>query len=162
MSQGDPKCSPACFLLAAFAVFLGAKPDKLSLGRTLVILVLAIAAALSKEQAAVVGVVFLLTDFFMRQRRYERNICANPRASIFCLGALAAGGTLLIFRMLSGSRSARLSSRRSQSLQYLLTECRAIPIYLGLFVLPVHQERRLGFPCQRTWVTTGQHSGLPA
>ena len=127
------------FLYLAFAVFLWRRRDEISWLRSGAILALLAAATLSKEHTLVLPAVLLLTDYFWNPGYSLRGIGRNWRLYV-PLGAVAVAGGAFVFSVLGQSISAGFHVRGVTWTQYFYTECRAIWIYLGKFILPVRQN----------------------
>ena len=127
------------FAYLAFAVFLWRPRDEISWLRSGAILVLLGAASTTKEHTLALPGVLLLTDYFWNPGFSLRGIRRNWRLYIPLIAVAAAGG-VFVFSVLKQSNSAGFHVRGVTWAQYFFTECRAIWIYLGKFILPIHQN----------------------
>jgi len=126
-------------VLAAYVAFLYRPTDALSVLRILGILVLFVAAALSKEHTVVLVALFVLTDYYWRFEFSPATIWRNWKLYVpIALGAVAAGvGVLVILR---NNPTAGFQMRDLAWYQYFFTECRVIWDYVRLFFIPAGQN----------------------
>jgi len=145
------------FYLAAVALFLARRSPTVTWPVALGVLVLYGAAILSKEHAASLVAVLLLTDWFWNAG--WQGIRRNWRLYLPILaGALAAAR--FVWRVLATSDSAGFGIREFTWWQYFLTQCRALWLYLRLFLLPYGQNLDYDFPISRTPLEHGALWGL--
>jgi len=123
----------------AFAVFLWRPRDEISWLRSGAILVLLGAASTTKEHTLALAAVLALTDYFWNPGFSLRGVWRNWRLYIPLIAVATAGGVFVV-AVLKQSNSAGFHVRGVTWTQYFFTECRAIWIYLGKFLLPIHQN----------------------
>ena len=151
------------FLYLAFAVFVWRRRDEISWLRSIAILALLGAATLSKEHTLVLPAVLLLTDYFWSPGFSLRGIWRNWRLYV-PLAAVAAAGGVFVFSVLKGSISAGFHVRGITWTAYFYTECRAIWLYLGKFILPINQNLDYtgSFPISHSLTDRGAIFGMLA
>ncbi|HLJ45402.1 MAG TPA: tetratricopeptide repeat protein [Bryobacteraceae bacterium] len=147
------------FLLTAYTVFLYRKPTAISWLAAAAVLVLFGAAVLSKEHTAVLIALLLLTDFYWNPAFSIQGIRNNWRLYIPFLAAAALGGWF-IFRILSAAKTAGFGVMPWY--EYFFSQCRAIWVYVRLFVLPFGQNLDPDFPVSHSVVEHGAIVGLLA
>jgi Tfp pilus assembly protein PilF len=137
------------FVLATLVVFLYRKNNAAGYGTTVAVLALFGAAVLTKEHAAVIPVLLLLTDYYWNPRFSLAGIRRNWRLyiPIAVLGALAFA---LVARVLSAASTAGFGVKEFTWYQYFFTECRVIWDYLWMFLLPSGQNLDPDFPLSRS------------
>ncbi|MEP6716137.1 MAG: tetratricopeptide repeat protein [Terriglobia bacterium] len=142
------------FALGAFAVFLDQRRGSPGLRPTLAILLLLGAAILTKEHAVAVAGAIVLTDLYLNGGDPVKML---RRSAIFytCLAILCALGAAMAFQVISGAATAGFSVPGVTPLHYFLTECRAIPGYLGLFIFPIRQNGDWNFAFSHSWLDHG-------
>jgi tetratricopeptide (TPR) repeat protein len=126
----------AFFFLAAWAIFLHRREPAIRLPEVLLVLLFFALAITSKEHAAVLPAVLLLTDYFFNPGFSLDGIKRNWRlyAPLFA-GALL--GAAAIFQLvLSRSTSAGFGMRDLSPSAYLFTQFRSLLSYLRLFLFP--------------------------
>lgn len=127
------------FFLFAFVLFLYRKDPQISWRDSVIILILFGFACLSKEHAAVLPILLLLTDYYWNPGFTLEGIRGNWRLYL----PMAAGGVLAIafvWRVLSTATTAGFGMKDLTWYQYFFTQCRAIWRYLLLFVFPLGQN----------------------
>jgi tetratricopeptide (TPR) repeat protein len=147
---GRSEIACAAFLFAAWLVFLTRFEVSTTAATAAKILLLSCAAVLSKESGVCLIAILIATDFYWKPQSFAVQI--RKRAWLYVpslIGSLAAA--LLILRQLEHSTTAGLHSGAT-SLQYALTQCRAIAIYLKLFFIPVGQNVDWQLPIYRSFV----------
>lgn len=123
---------------AAWLVFLRAFEEETSILTSIKILLLSGAAVLAKESAISLPAVILLTDVFWGGRPLAVQLRRRFRLYIpFLIGGIGTGAVILQRVVGAGGTGASSGIGRGQ---YLLTECRAILIYLRLFFFPFGQN----------------------
>jgi tetratricopeptide (TPR) repeat protein len=149
------------FFFAAFAVFLYRRSIAVSWRITIAVLILFAAACLTKEHAAVLPAVLILTDYFWNPGFSLAGIRRNWRlyAPIVVLGLI---GAALIWRVLATSTSAGFGMKDLRWYEYFFTQCRAIWVYLRMIVLPYGQNIDHDFPISRSVFDHGAIFGLIA
>ncbi len=146
------------FFYAAFALFLYRRSEAIGWLEALGVVALFAAAASTKEHTAVLPALLLLTDFFWSS---WRGIRRNWR--VYAVLALAAAAALrMVWRVLRGADTAGFSVQGITWLQYFYSQCRAIWLYIRLFVLPYGQNVDHDFPLSRTPLDHGAIVGLAA
>ena len=155
------------FACAAFAAFLYRGTVAISWLRTGAVVLLALAAMLSKEQAVVLFALFLLTDFWwnpgLSNSRFSlKGILGNWRLYLPLLAGAAAAVALfakLIMGIGTGG-SAGFGMKDFTWYQYLFTQFRGIWVYIFNFVLPANLNVDQEFPISRSIVDHGAIVGL--
>ncbi len=152
------------FAYAGLTVFLYRRQLPASIGVAAAVLVLFVAAIATKEHAAVLPVLLLLTDYFF-----------NPREGAFSFDGikqnwklyapLSIGGVLgfaSIGRMVLSADTAGFRMKDLTWSDYLLTQGRVLWTYLRLFVLPVGLNADYDFPISHSPLDKGAIFGLLA
>jgi protein O-mannosyl-transferase len=149
------------FFLAAFAVFLYRPSPAISWPSAVAILVLFGAAAATKEHTLVLPVLLLLTDYYWNPGFSSSGIRRNWRLYLpIALGA--AGGLVLVARLLTHAGSAGFGLKDFTWYQYFFTQCRAFFVYLRLLAFPVGQNLDWDYPISRNILDHGAIFGLAA
>ncbi len=149
----------ALFFYGAFAVFLYRGQRPAGWGRTICILVMFACAAASKEHAVTLPALMLLTDYFWNPGFTARGMKRNWRL----YGSFALAGALAVpyvIRLLRPGDSAGFGATSFTWYQYFFTQCRAIFVYIRLFLLPVGQTVDYDFPISKTILDHGSIIGL--
>jgi tetratricopeptide (TPR) repeat protein len=149
------------FVYVALGVFLWRRREAVSWGRSLAVLAIFAAACLTKEHTLVLPALLLLTDYYWNPGFSVRGIVRNWRLYI-PLAALGVAGALSVVPLLVLSTSAGFHVKGLTWTQYFFTQCRAIWVYLGKFVLPIHQNIDYEFAISRTLTDHGAIFGLLA
>jgi tetratricopeptide (TPR) repeat protein len=146
-------------VLAASVVFLYRKNTSVGVGTALTILILFGAAVLSKEHAAVLPALLVLTDYYWNPGFSFEGIRRNWKlyVPVVIVGAV---GVAFVFRVLSESRSAGFGMKDLTWYQYFFTECRVIWDYLRMFLLPFGQNLDYDFPLSHSVLDHGTIFGL--
>jgi tetratricopeptide (TPR) repeat protein len=150
------------FAVAAFAVFLYRRSGAISWSRVIAVVLLAMAAMLSKEQAVVLFAVFLLTDYWWNPGYSLQGIKRNWRLYVPLLAG-AAAAVMLFAKMIMGigtGGSAGFGMKDFTWYQYLFTQFRAIWIYIIHFVLPVNLNLDWDFSISHSILEHGAIFGL--
>jgi Flp pilus assembly protein TadD len=127
------------FVLAAFVLFLYRRTTVLSVWRILCILVLFAAAALSKEHAAILPALFILTDYYWNFEFSPSVIWRNWKLyTPIAIGVAVA--SVRILAILRNNPTAGFEMRDLTWYQYFFTECRVIWDYVRLFLIPAGQN----------------------
>lgn len=126
------------FVLAAWLVFLKADTAAISLRRGIAILALWGLALGAKESAISLPLIFFVTDL-ARARNFREGSRLHLRffAVLATLGAIAAIG---IVTALSAHPLTGFGTRGTSPAFYLLSQMRAVLIYVRLFLAPVGQN----------------------
>ena len=147
---------------ASFAAFLYRKNAAISWRWTGVVVVLALAAILSKEQAVVLFAVFLLTDYWWNPGFSLIGIKGNWR--LYAPMLLGAAGAVAFFAPLimgiGTGGSAGFGMKDFTWYQYLFTQFRGIWVYIGHFILPVNLNLDWDFAISRNIFDGGAILGL--
>ena len=150
-------------LLAAYTVFVYRPGAAISWVRMAALLVLFGGALASKEHTVVLPALLLLTDLWWNKGSWFERIRHNWRLYI----PMAAGAVFLVTRywgfITSASDvSAGFGMKDLTWYQYFFTQCRAVFVYLRLFVFPVGQTADWDFPISKTILDHGAIVGLAA
>lgn len=147
--------------LAAFAAFLYRPRREITWGMVLVVLGLFVMALATKQHTIVLPAFLLLTDYWWNPGFSLKGIRANWRLyGALGLGALA--GLVEFWQLIRTSPSAGFSLKEFTWYQYFFTQCRALFVYIGQFLLPVHLDVDWDFPISRTIWDRGAIIGLAA
>src|SRR5579883_91042 len=153
------ECLSGMFFLAAAAAYLCRGSAPISWGRAATVMLLAGCALASKEHTAVLPVLLLLTDYYWNPGFSWEGARRNWR--FYVPVALAgAAGMAFVWRVLRQSASAGFALKDFTWYQYFFTECRALLVYLRLFVFPVGQTIDYDFPISHTILEHGALVGL--
>ncbi|MGA2436146.1 MAG: hypothetical protein ABSG25_12760 [Bryobacteraceae bacterium] len=149
------------FFYAAFALFLYRRSPAISWLESAGILLLFGAAVSTKEHAAALPLLLLLTDYFWNPGFSFSGIRKNWR--VYALLAVAGAIALrVVYRILRHSPSAGFHIKEFTWIQYFYTECRAIWVYVRMFVLPYGQNVDHDFAASRGILDHGAVIGLAA
>ncbi|MCX6632194.1 MAG: hypothetical protein NTW28_31675, partial [Candidatus Solibacter sp.] len=158
--RSDALCG--MFGCASFAAFLYRRAPAISWGGVASVVLLFGAAVLSKEQAVVLPVLFVLTDFWWNPESRLRGVLANWKLyAVLAVGA--AYGVALSWRLILGigtGGSAGFAMKDFTWYQYLFTQFRAVFAYLFSFLLPVNLNVDWDFPISRSIFEHGAIFGL--
>ncbi|MGA3026819.1 MAG: tetratricopeptide repeat protein [Bryobacteraceae bacterium] len=149
------------FVYLALGVFLWRRREDLSWGRSLAVLAIFAAACLTKEHTVVLPALLILTDYYWNPGFSVRGIVRNWRLYI-PLVALGLASGLSVVAVLASSNSAGFRLKGLTWTEYFFTQCRAMWVYLGKFVLPIHQNIDYDFAISRTLTDHGAVFGLLA
>ena len=156
---GRSEALSTMLVLAAFTVFLYRPAPAISWARTVAIMLLFGTALLSKEHAVAFLGLLLLTDFWWNPGFSFQGIRANWRLYVPAAAA-AAGGVYYFLPMILHATTAGFGMKDLPWYQYFFTQCRALFVYLGLFVAPVRLTVDWDFPISRTLLDHGAIVGL--
>ena len=124
-------------------------------------LLLAAAAVMTKEHVAVLAGLLLLTDFYFNPGFSFQGIRANWRLYVpIAFGGLAV--IVFVLRVLSQSDSAGFGMKDLTWYHYFFTQCRAIWVYLRMFVAPYGLNVDHDFAISRSILDHGAIAGLAA
>jgi tetratricopeptide (TPR) repeat protein len=140
------------FSCASLAAFLYRRSAAVSWAGVAAVVALFGAAVLTKEQAVVLPVLFVLTDIWWNPDSPLRSVRANWKLYLV-LAAGAAAGVALFWRLILGvgtAGSAGFGMKDFTWYQYLFTEFRVLYAYLFNFLLPVRLNVDWDFPISRT------------
>lgn len=133
------------FVLAAWCVFLYRKRPAIAWRESVLVLLLFVLAAGTKEHAIALILLLILTEYFWNQGSFFASVRSNWRLyAVLAAGAVAA--LVVVARVLERSGSAGFGVRQFTWYQYFFTEWRAIAGYARLFVLPIGQTIDHDFP----------------
>ena len=147
------------FFFGAWAVFLYRRSAEVTWGRTAAVLSLFGAATVTKEHTAVLPALLLLTDYFWNPGFSLKGIRRNWRLYGMIVVAAALAG-LLVLNTLRGAPTAGFNIKEFTWYQYFFTQCRALWVYIRLFLFPAGQTIDYDFPISRTVVDHGAIAGL--
>ena len=142
------------FFFGAFAVFLYRDMVAVSWRVSISVLLLFAAAINTKEHAAVLPAVLLLTDLYFNPPFSFAGIRRNWRLYLPAAVALLAGVSFLL-RYLLASETIGFHLKDLPWYSYFFTECRAFFVYLRLFLIPVGQSVDYDFPISRNILDHG-------
>jgi tetratricopeptide (TPR) repeat protein len=146
---------------AALAVFLYRRSEAISWKAAIAVLLLFGAAGSTKEHAAVLPALLLLTDYYWNPGFSFQGIRRNWKlyALIAAAGAVAARH---VWAVLSASDTAGFNVKQFTWYEYLFTQCRVIWMYIRLFFLPYGQNVDHDIPISHTLFQHGAVFGLAA
>jgi tetratricopeptide (TPR) repeat protein len=146
-------------LFAAFTVFIYRHESAISWPVSAAVLLLFGAALLAKEHTIVLPALLLLTDYWWNPGFSFKGIRANWKVYVpLALGA--AGGVAFFWRLITTAESAGFRMQDFTWYQYFFTQCRALFVYLGMFVLPINLTADWDFPISHTIFERGAIIGL--
>ena len=149
------------FFYAAFALFLYRRREAISWLESIGVLALFAAAVTTKEHTAVLPALLLLTDYYWNPGFSFRGIGRNWKLYVLtAAGAAVAART--VWRVLRSSNSAGFGVTDFTWYQYFYTQCRAIWMYVRMFVLPYGQNIDHDFRTSYTVFDHGAAAGLAA
>jgi protein O-mannosyl-transferase len=145
---------------ASFTVFLYRRHSAIRWGESLAVLALFLAALLSKEQTMALPALLLFTDYWWNPGFSFSGIRANWRLYLTsALGALAGG--IVIWRIvMAHAETAGFNLKDFTWYQYFFTQCRALFVYIGIFLWPSSLDADWDFPISRTLLDRGAVVGL--
>lgn len=144
---------------AAFVVFLYRKPGAATWGSAAAVFLLFGAALLAKEHTIVLPALFLLTDYWWNPGFSFAGIRRNWK--IYAPMVVAGLGGAWFFRnLILHAASAGFGLKDFTWYQYFFTECRALFVYLGLFLFPANLTADWDFPISHTILEHGAIVGL--
>jgi len=144
-SRSEVLC--AFFSYAACLVFLSSGDDGIEWGRALGVLVLLALGMASKEPAVAMAAVFLLIDLWFSEKLSLREVLAKWKlyTPMFAGGVVAA---IAIFRIVGLEGSAGATAGISP-MDYLMTQFKAVWVYVRMFAVPFGQNLDHAFPVTR-------------
>ena len=146
--------------LAAFTVFLYRRQGAATWGTAAAVFVLFGAALAAKEQTIALPALFLLTDYWFNDFSF-RGIRANWR--IYAPMAAAGLAGIWFFRgLITNATTAGFGLKEFTWYQYFFTQCRALWVYIGLFLFPANLSADWDFAISRTVLDKGAIVGLVA
>ncbi len=158
---GRSEALSVMMVFAAFTVFLYRRETAATWGVVLVILLLFGLALLSKEHTIVLPALLLLTDYWWNPGFSLKGIRRNWKLyAPLALGA--AGGLALFWRLILTAPTAGFGMKDLTWYEYFFTQCRALFVYLGLFLFPARLTADWDFPISRNLLDHGAIFGLAA
>ncbi len=146
---------------AAFALFVYRRSVVVSIRVTAGILILFAAACVTKEHAAVLPALLLLTDYFWNPGFTLEGIRKNWKLYIpIAIGGALAG--LWIAKVLRRSNSAGFGLKDLPWYEYFFSQCRAIWVYVRMYFLPYGQNVDHEFAVSKSLLDHGAIIGLVA
>ncbi|HTS30433.1 MAG TPA: tetratricopeptide repeat protein [Bryobacteraceae bacterium] len=156
---GRSESLSAMFGLAALAVFVYRKQATVTWAVAAAVLALFGLALLSKQNAIALPALLLLTDYWWNPGFTFQGIRANWRLYVpTLLGALV--GTGFFWKLIMTAETAGFGMKDLTWYQYFFTQCRALFVYLGLFVLPANLTADWDFSISRSILDHGAIAGL--
>ncbi len=149
------------FFYAALTVFVYRRRKAISWAASGLVILLYGAAVLTKEHAAVLAGLLLLTDYFWNPGFSLAGIRQNWRLYL-PLAAGAAVAFRFVWKVLAASDTAGFGVREFTWYEYFFTQCRGLWLYFRLFLLPYGQNLDYDFPISRTLWERGAWLGLLA
>jgi tetratricopeptide (TPR) repeat protein len=149
----------ALFYYAALVVFLYRKSPAISWLAAAAVIALYGAAVSTKEHTVTLPALLLLTDYFWNPGFSLQGIRRNWRLYV-PLAAAACAGVVIVLRLIRGSLSAGFNLTDLPWHDYFYTQCRALWVYLRLFVAPVGQNADYNYPISRSILDRGAIFGL--
>jgi len=147
------------FVLAAYVTFLYRRRARASVAVSAAVLLLYAAAGLAKEHAVALAALLLLTDYYWNPGFSLEGIRGNWKLYVPALAAGSAG-LFFVWRVLGGATTAGFRIKDLPWYDYFFTECRAIWVYVRLFVFPVGQNVDPEFPISHGIFDRGAMVGL--
>ncbi len=149
------------FAFLAFTLFLYRRERAISWKRVALVFAFFGLALLSKEQIIVLPGLMLLADYWWNPGFSFRGIKNNWRLYL----PMAAGAALAVvffWRILITSQSAGFHLEDVTWYQYFFTQCRALFVYVAIFLAPFHLTADWDFPVSHTLLDRGAIFGLAA
>jgi len=151
---GRSEALSVLLFLSAYAIFLYRRNAAASWGNVAAVLAVFAAALLAKEHTVVLPALLLLTDFWWNPGFSFEGIRRNWRLYLpMAVGAV--GGVVFFLPVLRTASTAGFRLKDLTWYQYFFTECRALFVYLWLYVFPSHQSADWGFPMSRNILDRG-------
>jgi tetratricopeptide (TPR) repeat protein len=147
---------------AAFALFLYRRSVAITWRVAAGVLILLAAAFFTKEHTAVLPALLLLTDYFWSPGFSISGIRRNWKLYVPTAVGAIGGALFLYFWVLRSATTAGFGMRDLGPLDYFLSQCRAIWIYIRMFLLPYGQNVDHDFPVSRGLLDHGAILGLVA
>jgi tetratricopeptide (TPR) repeat protein len=161
---GRSEALSVLLVFAAFTVFLYRPNPAVSWPRVALVLALFGLALFSKEHTVVLPALLLLTDYWWNPGFSFQGIRRNWKLYLpMALGA--AAGVAFFWNLILGAGTggtAGFGIKEFTWYQYFFTQCRALFVYVGMFVLPVNLTADWDFPISRTILDRGAIFGLLA
>jgi protein O-mannosyl-transferase len=158
---GRSESLSAMLALAGFTVYIYRDAARCSWARAAATLALLGAAVLSKEHTLVFPLLLALTDWWWFSPAPVKGLRANFRLYAFLgLGMLA--GVCWFWPLLTRASSAGFGLANLKWYEYFFTQCRALFVYLAMFVAPVRLSPDWDFSISRNLLAHGAYLGLLA
>jgi tetratricopeptide (TPR) repeat protein len=161
---GRSEALSVLLVFASFTVFLYRPQPAASWPVAAAVLALFGAAVLAKEHTVVLPALLLLTDYWWNPGFSFQGIRRNWKLYLpMALGAIA--GVAFFWNLILGADtggSAGFAIKEFTWYQYFFTQCRALFVYIGMFVLPVNLTADWDFPISTTILDRGAIFGLLA
>ncbi len=148
-------------VFAAFTIFLYRRETAAGWSIVAVVLLLFCLALLSKEHTIALPALLLLTDYWWNPGFSLKGIRGNWKLyGPLALGA--AAGVALFWRLIMHAPTAGFGMKNLTWYEYFFTQCRALFVYLGLFLFPVRLTVDWDFPISKNLLDHGAIFGLAA
>jgi len=161
---GRSEALSVLLVFASFTVFLYRPQRVVAWPVAAAVLALFGAAVLAKEHTVVLPALLLLTDYWWNPGFSFQGIRRNWKLYMpMALGA--AAGVAFFWNLILGAGtggSAGFGIKEFTWYQYFFTQCRALFVYIGMFVLPVNLTADWDFPISTTILDRGALIGLLA
>lgn len=158
---GRSEALSVMLVFAAFTVFLYRRETATGWWTVAAVLLLFGLALLSKEHTIALPALLLLTDFWWNPGFSLKGIRENWKLYVpMALGA--AGGLAVFWNLIMTAQTAGFGMKDFTWYQYFFTQCRALFVYLGLFLAPVRLTVDRDFPISKTVFDHGAIFGLVA
>ncbi len=159
---GRSEALSTMFFFAALTVFLYRRTVAIRWSTSAAVLLLFVAAVLSKEPPLVLPVVLLVTDYWWNPGFGFSGVRGNWRLYLpVAVGAPLAAGAIL-WKVLAGAQTAGFGLKDFTWYQYFFTQCRALFVYIGIFLFPGRLNADWSFPVSYTLWEHGAIFGLAA
>jgi tetratricopeptide (TPR) repeat protein len=135
--------------LAAFAVFLYRRESAADWRTALAVLLLFGAALAAKEHTIALPALLLLTDYWWNPGFSLQGIRRNWKIYT-SMAAACVGGVAYFWPLITHATTAGFGFKEFTWYQYFFTECRAIFVYIGLFLFPANLTLDWDFPISHT------------
>ncbi len=146
---------------AAFAIFLYRRSIAIRIPTAIAVVLVYLLASSTKEHAVVLPALLLLTDYWWNPGFSFEGIRRNYKLYLpIAIGALLGGWW--VSRVLSHAATAGFGMKDLPWYEYFFSQCRAIWIYLRMFVLPFGQNVDHEFAVSRNILDHGAIAGLIA
>jgi protein O-mannosyl-transferase len=146
-------------VFAAFTVFLYRRETVAAWSVVAVVLLLFCLALLSKEHTIALPALLLLTDYWWNPGFSLKGIRGNWKLYVpIALGA--AAGIALFWRLIMHAPTAGFGMKDLTWYVYFFTQCRALFVYLGLFLFPARLTVDWDFPISKNLLDHGAIFGL--
>ncbi len=158
---GRSEALSAMLAFAAFTVFLYRREKAATWTVAAAVLALFALALLAKEQTIALAGLLLLTDYWWNPGFSFQGVRANWRLYL-PVGAAALAGVAWLWNTIMRSTTAGFAFKDFTWYQYFFTQCRALFVYAGMFLLPVNLTADWDFRVSRTILDRGALFGLLA